>query len=219
MSCCDFSYLSASYKPLCFSARWILNPATSLWCLPLLLLPMLLHWKCYWEHTGRDRHSASVVLIIGFNGKIRKILLILFDILSQTCSSGSCLNWLLPILYKKVLSQCWFQSFGGICPPPSSRSSSVWLLLSRVGGGGEAHKNEFCILKPLLSFLFHVVQVAFAPGGRVLAARARPRLRWWTAGGVVAPKWSPSPSVRTAHIPPHLWTHPSHTSVWSQRPY
>lgn len=106
MSCCDFSYLSTSYKPLCFSVWWILNPSYKPLVSAAALLPMLLHWKCYWEHTRRDRYSASVVLIIGFNGKIHKILLILFYILSQTCSSGSCMNWLLPILYKKVLSQC-----------------------------------------------------------------------------------------------------------------
>lgn len=171
-----------SYKPLVSAAA---------------LLPMLLHWKCYWEHTRRDRYSASVLLIIGFNGKIRKILLILFYILSQMCSSGSCMNWLLPILYKKVLSQCDSSTLEVLVPhlhPGIHQSDS-----SCPGLGGKHTRMSFVSWSRFSSFLFHVVQVAFAPGGRVLAARAHPRLRWWTAGGVVAPKWSPSPSVRTAH--------------------
>ena len=59
------------------------------------------------------------------------------------------------------------------------------------------HTSHSCGLKlpPPLSPPLLVVQVAFVPGDRARAAWAGPAPRWWTAGGAVVPKLSPSPSV------------------------
>lgn len=102
-----------SYKPLVSAAA---------------LLPMLLHWKCYWEHTRRDRYSASVVLIIGFNERYARYSWFYFMFLArratlglvwtdcyQSCTRRFCHN-VIPVLWR-YLSPTFIQVFISLTPP------------------------------------------------------------------------------------------------------
>lgn len=50
-----------------------------------------------------------------------------------------------------------------------------------------------------------IIQVVFVPGDKARAAPEGPVPQWWTAGGAVEPKLSPSPNVCT--FTPHMLSH------------